>query len=189
MAEIKGGTSSSDAGEARLLFLAGTVTEELCKTLIEEILKINYQDDEREKKEKDFVRKPINLYVISYGGYAYDGFGLIGVIERSKTPVYTYVDGKAMSMGLAIAAAGHKRFASKHASFMYHQIASGTWGKLEQLKEDVNETERLGKMYDGYILSRSKIREADINPVKERRGEWYFGAEEALKLGIIDEII
>lgn len=182
-------TSTSEDTESRILYLNDDVDAGSMKPIIEQILKWNEQDDEKDKKQKDFVRKPVKLIVNTYGGSVYDGFGLISVIDNSKTPIHTYVYGKAMSMGFLIAAAGHKRFAGKLATFMYHQIASFAWGKLEQIKEDVKECERLQAMYNGYLLARTAIRESDVQPVLDRRGEWFFGADEAVKLKLVDEVL
>lgn len=176
-------------GESRTLFLNGTVDQDNTKELIEAIYKFNDEDDRKGKNLVKFDRQPIKLIVNTYGGYAYDGFGLVGVIEQSKTPVHTYVHGKAMSAGLAIALAGHKRYAGKYATFMYHQVLTGAWGKIEQIKEDLGEAERLCAIYDGIVLGKSNIRKDDLERVKERRADWFIGADEALKLGIIDEII
>jgi ATP-dependent Clp protease protease subunit len=182
-------TISNEDNDSRLIFLNKTVRDESVEIIIDQIIKWNEEDDKKDAKEKNFVRKPIKFIVNTYGGVVYDGFALISVMEQSKTPIYTYVYGKTMSMGLPIALAGHKRFASKWASFMYHEIATGAWGKLEELKQEVGECERLQKMYDTYILSKCNLRESDLLAVRNKRADWFFGAEEALKLGIIDEII
>lgn len=190
MAEILStSTSTNDDTESRILYLNDHVDAGSMKPLIEQILKWNEQDDEKDKKQKDFIRKPIKLIVNTYGGSVYEGFGLISVIDNSKTPVHTYVYGKAMSMGFLIAASGHKRFAGKLASFMYHEISSWSWGKIQSIKEDIAEAERLQKIYDSYLLSKTAIREADLQTVKDRRGEWFFGPDEAIKLKLVDEVL
>ena len=175
--------------ESRILYLDGTVDEETARDVITEILQYNHEDDAADKKKKDFIRRPIKLIVNTYGGSVYDGFGMVTVIETSKTPVHTYVYGKSMSMGFLIAAAGHKRFGGKMATFMYHQIASWAYGKLEELKDTVVEMERLQEMYDRYLLSVTQIKRSDLSPSKEKRNEWYLGSDEAIKFGLIDEII
>ena len=81
------------------------------------------EDDEKDEKEKDYNREPIKLYINSYGGSIYDMWGLIDVILNSKTPIYTYCTGYAMSAAFKIFLAGHKRYCYKHSIFMYHQMS------------------------------------------------------------------
>lgn len=173
----------------RMIHLYGEVNPANIKTVFESILKINAEDDEREEKEKNYTREPIKLYINTYGGDCYDGFGLIATIQNSKTPIHTYVHGYAMSMGLLIAAVGHKRFASKLATYMYHQISGGAIGALEWMKQEVKETQRLMDLYDDVLLTVSNIRKDDLQQIQERQKEWFITSDEAKKLGIVDEII
>lgn len=182
-------TSVTFDGDTRLIYLNDTVESSTVGPIIEQIQKWNEEDDQKDSKQKDFTRKPIKFVVNTYGGDAYDCFALCSVIELSKTPVYTYVYGKTMSAGLAIAACGHKRFGGKYSSYMYHGVTSMAWGKIGKMKEDIAETERIEGIYDTILMSKSNLRKADLQPAKDSRGEWYFGAEEALKVGLIDEIL
>lgn len=179
----------SDEKKTRLIVLSSTINKDSSKTIIEEILRINKEDDEKDKKQKDYKRDPIELVVNSFGGSVYDGFGIVSVIENSKTPVHTYVYGYAMSMGLLIAAAGHKRFGSKMATHMYHQISTGVWDKLEGIQQELEEALRLEAIYDGSLLSKTAIRKSELDEIKKLKKEWYISADEALKLKLIDEII
>jgi ATP-dependent Clp protease protease subunit len=179
----------ADDKKSKLIVISSTINKDSAKTVIEEILRINKEDDEKDKKEKDYKREPIELVVNSYGGSVYDGFGIVAVIEKSKTPVHTYVYGYAMSMGLLIAAAGHKRFGSSMATFMYHQISNLSWGKLEDIKQDLDESLRLEVIYDNSLLSKTLMRKVEIDEIKKMKKDWFISADEALKLKLIDEII
>ena len=64
----------------------------------------------------------IKIYIDSYGGQVYQCFGLIGVME-SKTEIHT-VCSAAMSCGFIILINGHKRFAYRHATPLYHRVSS-----------------------------------------------------------------
>ena len=173
----------------RILYLNKCIDEESVQPIIEKIININIEDDEKDEKEKNYERKPISLIINSYGGTIYDGFALISVVERSKTPIHTYVYGKAMSMGLIIAVCGHKRYASKLATFMYHGGLGGVWGNFEYIKNYSNEYERIQKISDSLLLSKTKIKPDKLKDIRKRQKDWFISAEEALKLGIIDEII
>jgi ATP-dependent Clp protease protease subunit len=172
----------------RNLFL-NDVTQSDVKVIVQSIVEINVEDDEKDKKERDYERKPIQLYIDSFGGSVYAGFSLVAAMEMSKTPVNTFCLGYAMSMGLLIFAAGKKRIAHSMATMMYHQTSTGAFGKLDDVVESVEQTKVMFHMYNNKLLSLTKIRESEIKEVNERRGNWYFSASEALKLGVCDELV
>ena len=127
------------------------------------LLQLLHSDDTREAKEKDFKREPIRLYINSYGGNVYDMWALIDIILNSKTPIYTYCTGYAMSAAFKIFLAGHKRFATKHTTFMYHQIHCCREGKYKDLVEDRQEMDHLQKTIEEYVIERTKLTQADID--------------------------
>lgn len=173
----------------RDLILGSNVYESTVQTLTERIIEINRHDDEQEGRLKGYERKPIELIVNTYGGSLYDGFGLVGIINKSTTPVYTYCYGKAMSMGFMIFIAGKKRFIHPLGTLMYHEASKYINGELEHIKQELRETERLMNLYDNYVINRTNLRQKDLDEIKRSRGEWYIDAEEAIKNGIADEIV
>jgi ATP-dependent Clp protease protease subunit len=173
----------------RDLMISENITQSSVKVIIEQILEINRHDDKEEEEKKKYEREPIKLYVNTYGGSVYDGFALVAAIEKSKTPVHTVCLGKAMSMGFMIMVAGHKRFVHPLATLMYHQISTVVWDKLEGIKQEIEECERLEKLYDGFVLSHTKLRQKELDEVKKMKKEWYIDANDALKLEIVDEIL
>jgi ATP-dependent protease ClpP protease subunit len=72
---------------------------------------------------------------------------------------------------------------------MYHQISSISFDKLEGMKKYLIETERLEKLYDLILMKKTKLQEADLLKHKQSKSEWYITPKEALKFGIIDEIL
>lgn len=179
----------------RLLYLSDDVDNSTIGKLCWELVSILQEDDKKEeeaKKEKDkkkYIRKPIKIYINSFGGRVYDMWALIDIILGSKTPIYTYCTGYAMSAGFNIFLAGHKRYASEHATFMYHQMWQSRSGKYQDLVEDREEVDVLQKMIEEYVLDRTNFSRADIKEVRERKRDFYIHAKDALKLGIVDKII
>ena len=149
-------------------------------SIIKSILEVN---------DTNKTSSPIKLYINSYGGDVYQFFGLIDVILASKTPVYTYTLGAAMSCALLVALAGHKRFAYKHSTFMYHQISLGEWDVAKNLEEDLIETKRLHKLIEELVLDKTTITKEQIEDVHNHKRDWYISPGEALKYKIIDQII
>ncbi|MNS95203.1 ATP-dependent Clp protease proteolytic subunit [compost metagenome] len=165
------------------------VEQSSASQLLDLIIRVNEEDNEREEKEKNFERKPIKIYINSYGGNIYDGFLIVSAIQSSKTPIHSYVHGYVMSMGLLIAASAHKRFASKISTFMYHQLSSGAIGGLEWMKNKIEESERAMVLYDDLLLSVTDIRRDELLGVRKSQVNWYITPDEAKKLRLFDEYI
>jgi ATP-dependent protease ClpP protease subunit len=72
---------------------------------------------------------------------------------------------------------------------MYHEMAIGIQDKLEGVKKDMKEAERLEALCDGILFKRTKLKLKDLLAHKEKKSDWYFSPTEAFKYGIIDEII
>jgi ATP-dependent protease ClpP protease subunit len=168
----------------RTIVLSGEIDESSVKDAIQTISFINEIDNGKEEVE------PIKLIINSLGGNILDGFALIGVIENSFVPVYTYGYGSIMSMALPILVAGDKRFGHPLATFMYHEcLDSVPYDKMSIIKENIEETDRLMDMYDEYLTSRTSLTQKQLNKVKNKKTDWYFGSDEALSYNIINEVI
>jgi len=114
---------------------------------------------------------------------------LIDAIRVSHTPVHTICFGSGMSMGLMVFLVGHRRFAGKHCTFMYHELSDIYSDKLEGIKKNVAEYERLQSLIDSIITSKTKILQEQLNKYRETKSEWYIPADEALKLSIAHELM
>jgi ATP-dependent Clp protease protease subunit len=174
---------------SRTIILCGEVDDNTVYDLMEMICDINEYDDENEDNVRDYERKPIKMIINSFGGSVYDGFALIGVMENSKTPIHTYCYGSAMSMGFIIYISTHVRFAHKTSTLMYHEISDVFWGNITGAKQNIKECERIQKVYDDYVLSRTKIPVDKMNDYKARKDDWYMSAQEGLKYKIINKIL
>lgn len=153
------------------------------------ILEILRQDEKEENKLKDFTREPIKIYIQSYGGSVYDMWALIDLMLTSKTPIYTYCMGYAMSAGFKIFIAGSKRFIGKHATLMYHQLNHCIWGDFKTMDEQHFQNTLVQDDIENYVLSRTKITKERLEEVRNTKINWYIRGNEAIELGIADEII
>jgi ATP-dependent Clp protease protease subunit len=168
------------------VFTLGEITNESACEVIGLIYEVNKEDKNKAEENRD----PIQLILNSPGGDVYDGIGIIDAIEGSITPVHLYVHGQAQSMGFAIATCGHYRYVSKRATFMYHEIGWETGReKLQYHEQEVKEGKRLWQVYDDIITSNTEITQKTLDGIRKQQREWYITAEQALKLGIVDEIL
>jgi ATP-dependent Clp protease protease subunit len=182
-----------DAPMKRNLFFTEQVDQESISKLTQEIIKISEHDEELKKSYElhdiTYEPKPIKIYIDSYGGYVYQCFGLLSVMDRCKTPIHTIVTGCAMSCGFMMLISGHKRFAHKYSTPLYHQVSSAAWGKLKDMEEDVEETKRLQAMLESITLKKTNISAKRLKEVYEKKFDWFMSADEALSLGVVDEIL
>ena len=173
--------------EDRRIYLTsdiGSDTIEYVNTLIE---KFNYEDEKNGISAEE--AKPIRLYINSYGGSIYDGLSIVNTILTSKTKVIGICTGYAMSMGLGIYVACHERWAMPYTNFMYHELSSSASGRAEEIKRATQEYERLQKMYDNILTSRTSLSQKKLNSVKKSANDWFFDAYEAKKYGLVHKII
>ena len=173
----------------RLYFLSDDVDNESIGQLTWNILHQLAEDDEKDKKEKDYKREPIKIYINSYGGEVYDMWGLIDIIVNSKTPIYTYCTGYAMSAAFNIFLAGHKRYCYKHSTFMFHQTAGRISGKYTDIKEDIAEHDRMNEYIIQYILDRTCFKKEKLDNIWEKKQDFFIYSEGAEKYGIVNEVL
>ena len=177
----------------RNLYLSKQVDQASIADLTKAIIEINEDDVYIAKiaAVNDMVYTPsaIKLYIDSYGGEAYQCFGLVGVIDNSKTPLHTIVTGCAMSAGFVVAISGHKRFAYNTSTFLYHQIGSGSYGKLKDLEDNIAESKRLQQQMETLVLSKTRLTQSQLDENYVTKTDWFLSANESLKFGIIDAII
>jgi ATP-dependent Clp protease protease subunit len=177
----------------RQIYFTKQVDQSSIAELTRQIIEINEDDRHLEKLyavyDLKYKPKPIKVYIDSYGGAVYQCFGLLSVIERSQTPVHTIVTGCAMSCGFLILLAGHKRFAHKMSTPLYHQVSTGFFGKVQDMEEKFEEAKRLQTQIEDYTKSRTKIAKKKLREILENKKDWYMSADEALELGVVDEIL
>jgi len=163
------------------------------------IIRVNKFDEDSAKKFDQEIaiahntgQKVIPVVIDSYGGQVYSLMSMISAIKSSEIPVATIVEGKAMSCGAVLLTFGEDgmRFADPNATVMIHDVSSGMYGKIEELKADVKEAERLDeKIYT--MMARNCGKKDDYFKKKvfnKKHADWFMGAEEAKKHGIINHL-
>jgi ATP-dependent Clp protease, protease subunit len=177
----------------RILFFAKQVDQSSIEALTKSIIEINENDEFLKKQyavyDLEYNPKPIKIMIDSYGGAVYQILGLLAIIDKSETPIHTYVTGAAMSCGFMLLIHGHRRFAYKYATPLYHQVSSIAIGEVKNMEERIEETKRLQKLLEQLTLDKTKITAKKLEKIYKTKQDWYMTAEEALKLGVVDEIL
>lgn len=186
----------------RNITIFNDVDESSMSSAIEKIFQINQSDEEWirnlynilnascAKFDSSVIEMPhIQVLLSTYGGDVYDGLSLYDAIKNSNTEVDVTCFGKIMSMGIIILLASKNRKAYRNTTFMIHEISSGAIGKLADLEESVDEAKRLNKVLFDIIEKETKIKKSQLEEIYNKKQDWFITAEDALKLGIITEII
>lgn len=140
----------------------------------------------RSKRDK---KTPIVIYVDSWGGSVYALMAMVDVMGMVPNPVYTVCNGKAMSAGAILLAAGDVVFATPHATIMLHQASSWVNGHINDVKVSVQETERIDILCDEIVAKKTKKSLAFIRKLyTHERRDVYLNPEQALAMKLIDHI-
>ena len=134
----------------------------------------------------------IPVVIDSYGGQVYSLMSMVANIKASKIPVATIVEGKAMSCGALLFSFGAPgyRYMDKHATIMIHDVSSGAHGKIEEIKADAKEGDRLNQaLYREMASNCGKEPEFFLKQIHERsHADWYLDADEALSIGLANHL-
>ena len=137
-------------------------------------------------------QKVVPVVIDSYGGQVYSLMSMISAIKASEIPVATIVEGKAMSCGAVLLSFGEQgmRFADEDATIMIHDVSSGGRGKIEELKADVAEADRLDeKIFT--MMARNCGKKDDYFKKKvfnKKHADWFMDAQEAKRHGLVNHI-
>jgi len=175
--------------DKRIFYLSDDIDNSTIAQLNFNILYILDEDARNEKEKCNYERKPIRIYINSDGGNVYDMWSLIDIMLNSKTPIYTYCTGYALSAAFNIFLAGTKRFVSEHATLMYHQISCWRSGKYQDIVEDRTEIDLIQNNIENYIKSRCKITSKMLSENRLHKKNWYIHAYEATELDVATDII
>jgi ATP-dependent Clp protease, protease subunit len=163
----------------RIIFLGGPIDDHVANVIIAQLLFLQSED----------AKKDITLYVNSPGGSVTAGLAIIDTMNHIKPQVSTLCVGMAASMGAVILSAGAKgkRFALSNSEIMIHQPSGGVEGQAADIeitaKRILKNRDILNKILaknTGQPLSRV---EKDVDR------DFFLGAEESKKYGIIDKVL
>lgn len=120
----------------------------------------------------------IKVRINSIGGSVLDGYSIVSAILNSKVPCDTYIDGLAASISGVIAMAGKKCYMADFGTLMLHNPSGGNDQNVLNLVKDT-----LVKIFE----NRTKLTADEISVMMNK--ETWLGSDEALNLGLVDEIV
>jgi len=108
-------------------------------------------------------------------------------ILNSKVNVNTIVDGCAASAATLMSVAGKNRYIKEHSYMLIHQLSSMFWGNYEQLKDDMENSNKFMETLKKIYRERTKIPMKKLNEILKH--DLWLSPKEALEYGLVDEII
>jgi ATP-dependent Clp protease protease subunit len=163
-------------------FLTGEITSENVEECIKWIVYENLEVKE----------KILTLYVNSTGGDLYQAFALIDIMQSSKHSVRTIAIGSIMSAAFLIFTSGTKgeRYLAANTGIMCHQFAGGGGdAKFHDLKAEMKENELLNQKMVNILKEATGLTPSRIKSKLLPASDVYMSAQEALDLGIADQLL
>lgn len=167
--------------QERIVCLNGEVNETLSAAIVAQLLYL----------ESDAPEKAITLYINSPGGSVTAGLAIYDTMTYIRSPVSTVCVGQAASMGSLLLCGGEKgkRFCLPNSSVMIHQPSGGYFGQASDIaihaQEILRVRRKLNEIFKRHLTKEHTLE--DIERMMER--DRFLSAEEALDLGIVDEIL
>ncbi len=155
----------------RKILLANTVNAVTAKHVVSKLMYLNEVDP----------TKPIDLYLLTQGGYGDSAFAIIDAMRLIEAPVNTWAIGGCYSAGAMILAAGTgSRYSSDNAVIMVHTNLDDS---SEPYTYDRLDRARYEKLWRG-----TASLPEEWFPMTDD-GRYYLSPKEAVVLGVIDEIV
>lgn len=163
----------------RIVFVTGTIDDNLANLIIAQLLFLEAEDP----------NKDIHLYINSPGGSVSAGMAIYDTMQYIKPDVSTICMGMAASMASVLLAAGTKgkRFTLPYARVMIHQPLGGTQGQATEIEIHAREILRIRDEMNDILAKHTGQPKKKIEIDTER--DYYLTAGEALKYGLVDEIL
>lgn len=193
--------SESDS-KIRVVGLVGDLDEEkaseimygmlsLYKTGTKEVLK---NPEDPECVETVTTIDPFEFIISTHGGSASDMFGIYDLMRKIKSEgceIHTYALGKVMSAGVILMAAGTKgkRRIGANTRVMIHSVIGGSSGAIHNLENEMDEIRWIQEQYIARLVEETVMSKKYLTNLLKKKVNVYLSAQEAVDLGIADEVV
>ena len=187
--------------DIRTITLYGDVTEKACGDAVSALTYLSdtsqgmvlKDPDNLENPEYEAISKPIKVIISTMGGSAADMFAVYDTMRMIKDncDIETMGVGKVMSAGVLLLAAGTKgkRKIGKNCRVMIHGVRGGFGGSLNNMENEIEEIKWMQETYVKCLADETNMSVKQIKKLITKQVDVYLSAKEALKAGIVDEIV
>ncbi len=165
--------------EERIIFVTGPIETNMANLIVGQLLFLEHKAP----------NKDIQLYINSPGGEVTAGLAIYDTMNYIKSDVSTICVGMAASMGAVLLASGQKgkRFALPNADIMIHQPSGGAQGMASDIEITAKKILETKKKLNHILADATGQTLKQIEKDTDR--DRWLDAEEALKYGLIDQVI
>lgn len=163
----------------RIIFLNTDVNDQSASLIVAQLLFLESEDPD----------KDISLYINSPGGSVSAGMAIFDTMRFIRPKVNTICMGMAASMGAFLLAAGEKgkRYALPHSRIMIHQPLGGAEGQASDVEIRARQLLLIKRQMNELMAEFTGRTVEELQRDTDRDN--FMSAEEALKYGLIDEIL
>jgi ATP-dependent Clp protease protease subunit len=162
----------------RILWVAGPVNDYMSTIVQAQLMFLDSVDT-----------TDITMHIDSPGGSVKSGLSMVDVMDYIRPDIRTVNTGMAASMGSILLGAGTKgkRSSLRHSTTMLHQSSGGFSGNIQDAEVDWAEWQKVN--HELFVLLGKYCGKKPEQVKKDATRDFWLSAEEAVKYGIIDEII
>ena len=162
----------------RLLWVAGPVNDTMSTIVQAQLMFLDSTD-----------KNDITMHIDSPGGSVKSGLSMVDVMEYINCDIRTVNTGMAASMGSVLLGGGTKgkRSSLRFSKTMLHQTSGGAGGNIQDARINMIEWEKTNKIL--FELLGSYCGKKAEQVMKDATRDLWLSADEALKYGIIDEVV
>jgi len=163
----------------RTVMLAGEINRESAQQVITKLLLLGEESPE----------EPIRFFINSPGGDADAGFAIFDVVRYIPSPVQMITAGLAASAAVIVllSSARERRFSLPNARFLIHQPSTGVRGDASDIQIEASEILKCREKINKLIAEETGKTVEDVHSDTLRN--FWMSAEEALKYGLVGEVI
>jgi ATP-dependent Clp protease protease subunit len=163
----------------RIIFAVGQVQDTMSTLIVAQLLFLESENPDKE----------ISMYINSPGGVVTSGLAIYDTMQYIRPKVSTLCIGQAASMGSLLLTAGEKgkRYVTPNARIMIHQPSGGYRGQATDIEIHAQEILNLKKRLNNLYVHHTGQKLPVIEKSMERDN--FMSAEDALKFGLVDEIL
>lgn len=163
----------------RIIFLSGEIFDEMANVIVAQLLFL----------EKEDPTKEIIIYINSPGGSITDGLAIYDTMQLITCDVSTICVGMAASMGAFLLACGTKgkRYCLPSSEVMIHQPIGGAQGQASDIEISAKRILRMKKHLNEVLSKNTGKSIKQIEQDTDRDN--FLTAEEALKYGLVDQVL
>ena len=162
----------------RIIWCAGPVDDRMSTIVQAQLMFLDTLSDE-----------DVIMHIDTPGGSVKSGLSIVDVMDYVKCDIATINTGMAASMGAVLLGAGTKgkRASLRFSRTMIHQSSGGSVGNIQDARIDFQEWEKVNptlfEWLGKYCVKSTK------QVIKDASRDKWFSSDEALKYGIVDEIV